>query len=107
MPEIRRTALIYSTEKSLSEHGDSLSGEDKAAIENAISELRTALEGDDADATQSKTEALAQASQKLGEALYKAQQEQASAAAAPGGWRGCHRRRRRFREVDDSKDKSA
>ena len=99
--------LIYSTEKSLSEHGDSLSGEDKAAIENAISELRTALEGDDADAIQSKTEALAQASQKLGEALYKAQQEQASAAAAPGGGEDATVVDADFEEVDDSKDKSA
>ena len=99
--------LIYSTEKSLSEHGDSLSGEDKAAIENAISELRTALEGDDADAIQSKTEALAQASQKLGEALYKAQQEQASAAAASGGGEDATVVDADFEEVDDSKDKSA
>ena len=98
-------SLIYSTEKSLSEHGDSLSGEDKAAIENAVTELRTALEGDDADAIQSKTEALAQASQKLGEALYK--QEQASAAAAQGDGNDATVVDADFEEVDDSKDKSA
>ena len=100
-------SLIHSTEKSLSEHGDSLSGEDRAAIDAAIAELRTTLEGDDADAIQSKTEALALASQKLGEALYKAQQEQASDAAAPGDGEDATVVDADFEEVDDSKDKSA
>ena len=102
-------SLIYSTEKSLSEHGDSLSGEDKAAIESAVADLKTAIEGDDADAIQSKTQALALASQKLGEALYKAQQEQASAAAAPADGTGGEDATvvdADFEEVDDAKDKS-
>ena len=100
-------SLIHSTEKSLSEHGDSLSGEDRVAIDAAIAELRTTLEGDDADAIQSKTEALALVSQKLGEALYKAQQEQASDAAAPGDGEDATVVDADFEEVDDSKDKSA
>ncbi len=102
-------SLIYSTEKSLSEHGDSLSGEDKAAIESAVVDLKTAIEGDDADAIQSKTQALALASQKLGEALYKAQQEQASAAAAPADGTDGEDATvvdADFEEVDDPKDKS-
>ena len=100
-------SLIYSTEKSLSEHGDSLSGEDKAAIESAVADLKTAIEGDDADAIQSKTQALALASQKLGEALYKAQQEQASAAPADGtDGEDATVVDADFEEVDDAKDKS-
>ena len=100
-------SLIYSTEKSLSEHGDSLSGEDKAEIETAVADLKTAIEGDDADAIQSKTQALALASQKLGEALYKAQQEQTDAAAAPGtDGEDATVVDADFEEVDDAKDKS-
>ena len=74
-------SLIYTTEKALAEHGDAVSAEDKAAIEGAVADLKQAMEGDDADAIESSSDALAQASQKLGEAMYKAQQEQ----AAPGG----------------------
>jgi molecular chaperone DnaK len=71
--------LIYSTEKTMGEHGEALSAEDKSAIEDAIANLKTALEGDDVEAITAKTEVLAQAAQKLGEAMYKAQQEDAAA----------------------------
>ena len=64
-------ALIHGTEKNLSEHGDKIGEEDKTAIETAVAELKTALEGDDSDAIKTKTEALAQASMKLGEQIYK------------------------------------
>ena len=74
-------SLIYTTEKALAEHGDAVSAEDRAAIEGAVADLKQAMEGEDADAIESRADALAQASQKLGEAMYKAQQEQ----AAPGG----------------------
>jgi molecular chaperone DnaK len=77
--------LIHTTEKSLTEHGDKISEDEKKAIEDAIAELKTALEGDDQDAIQAKIEALAQASMKLGEAMYKASQE---ADAAAGGAEG-------------------
>jgi molecular chaperone DnaK len=78
--------LIHTTERSLKEHGDKISAEDKKAIEDAIADLKSALEGDDADAIAKKTEALAQASMKLGEAMYKASQEaEAGAAGAAGG----------------------
>ena len=78
--------LIHTTEKSLTEHGDKISEEEKKAIEDAIAELNTALEGDDQDAIQAKIEVLAEASMKLGEAMYKASQE--AAAAAEGGAEG-------------------
>jgi molecular chaperone DnaK len=76
--------LIYTTEKTMAEHGDALSDEDKGAIETAIADLKTAMEGDDVAAIQAKSEALAQAAQKLGEALYKAQQEEAAAGPDMG-----------------------
>jgi molecular chaperone DnaK len=76
--------LIYTTEKTMAEHGDALSDEDKGAIETAIADLKTAMEGDDVAAIQAKSEALAQAAQKLGEALYKAQQEEAAAGSDMG-----------------------
>jgi len=76
-------ALIHATEKSLSEHGDKVDQATKEGIESAISELRTAMEGEDAEAIQSKTQALTEASMKLGEAVYKAQQ--AEQAGPEGG----------------------
>ena len=69
-------AAVHSTEKSLAEHGDKVSAEDKGAIETALADLKTALEGEDAADISAKTNALAQASMKLGEAMYKAQQGQ-------------------------------
>jgi molecular chaperone DnaK len=74
-------ALIHSTTKSLSEFGDKVPAADKSAIETAIADLKSALEGEDADALKDKTNALAQASMKLGEAMYKSQQSQAEADA--------------------------
>jgi molecular chaperone DnaK len=74
-------SLIHSTEKSLKEYGDKVSAEDKTAIETAITDLRGVLDGEDGDAIREKTEALAQASMKLGEAMYKASQAEAEAKA--------------------------
>ena len=65
-------ALIHSTEKMLSEIGDKVSDADKSTIEEGIAELRTALEGDDTEAIKQKVDVLAQASMKLGEAMYQA-----------------------------------
>jgi molecular chaperone DnaK len=72
-------SLINSTEKSLKEHGDKVEAADKEAIEKAKDELAEAAKGDDADVIKSKVEALGQVVQKLGEAVYKAQQEEAQA----------------------------
>jgi molecular chaperone DnaK len=67
-------ALIHSSEKTIEDAGDKVSDADKSTIEAAIAELRGALEGEDVEAITAKSEALAQASMKLGEALYQAQQ---------------------------------
>ncbi|WP_116652436.1 molecular chaperone DnaK [Pelagibacterium sediminicola] len=75
-------SLVHSTEKSLAEHGDKVSADVKAEIEAAIAEAKTALEGDDAEAIKDKADALAQASMKLGEAMYQASQAEAAEAAA-------------------------
>jgi molecular chaperone DnaK len=77
-------ALIHTTEKALAEHGDKVGSSEKSAIETAITELKSALEGDDASAIQAKTQTLAQASMKLGEAMYKAQQGGGEDAEAAG-----------------------
>ena len=74
--------LIDSTEKSLEEHKDKVSAEDKEAIENAIVDLKAALEGDDAEDINAKSQALAEASMKMGQAIYEAQQSDEEAAAA-------------------------
>ena len=66
-------ALVHQTEKALAEHGDKVEASEKSAIEAAVTELKSALEGDDASAIQAKTQSLMQASMKLGEAMYKAQ----------------------------------
>ena len=67
-------SLINSTEKTLKEHGDKISPAEKSAIETSIGELKTAVEAEDLTVIKEKTEALMQASMKLGEAMYKAQQ---------------------------------
>jgi len=67
-------ALVHSSEKSLAEFGDKVAPADKSAIEQAVAELKSALEGDDAEAIRAKTQTLVQASMKLGEAMYQSQQ---------------------------------
>lgn len=71
-------AMIHATEKSLEELGDELPEEEKQAAEDALVDLKTALEGDDADDIKAKTEALSQASMKLGELAYRKAQEDAA-----------------------------
>ena len=72
-------ALVHSTEKALAEHGSKVAESERRAIEDAVSDLKEALKGDDAEAIKAKTNTLAQASMKLGEAMYK-QQAEADAA---------------------------
>lgn len=71
-------ALVHSTEKALAEHGAKIAETERRAIEDAVSDLKEALKGDDAEAIKAKTNTLAQASMKLGEAMY-AQQAEADA----------------------------
>ncbi|MDN4987698.1 molecular chaperone DnaK [Bradyrhizobium sp. USDA 4472] len=72
-------ALVHSTEKALAEHGSKVAETERRAIEDAVSDLKEALKGSDAEAIKAKTNTLAQASMKLGEAMYK-QQAEADAA---------------------------
>ncbi|MFC3229967.1 molecular chaperone DnaK [Marinibaculum pumilum] len=78
-------AVIHTTERSMAELGDKLAADDKAAAETAIAELKTALEGDNLDEIKAKTEALAQASMKIGEAVYKQQQDGGDAGGDAAG----------------------
>jgi len=103
-------ALVHSTDKSLKDYGDKVSAADKTAIETALADLKSALEGDNADAVKEKTNALAQASMKLGEAMYAAAQANAPGGDAPGGDSGAKNEDvvdADFEEVDDDKKKSA
>jgi molecular chaperone DnaK len=106
-------ALVHTTEKSLAEYGSKVSDADRAAIENALSDLKEALKGDDAAAVKAKAQTLAQASMKLGEAMYAAQQQQQSGAGDAddsGGASGGEKEDvvdAEFTEVDDDKKKSA
>ena len=68
-------SLVFSTEKSLKEHGDKISVEEKKAIEDGIGDLKKSLEGTDAEDIKKKTQNLIQVSMKLGEAVYKSQQK--------------------------------
>jgi molecular chaperone DnaK len=102
-------SLIHSTEKALSEHGDKVGGEERTAIENAMAALKETIKSEDVDAIQAKTQALAQASMKLGEAMYKAQQEP---GAPTGGEAGGSQPDdnvvdAEFSEVDDNAKKGA
>ena len=76
-------ALVHATEKSLEEHGDKVTAEDKEAIQDALSSLQTALkDGTNAEDIKTKTQNLSQASMKLGEAIYKSSQQEAEAEPA-------------------------
>jgi len=68
-------SLVFSTEKSLKEHGDKISDAEKKAIEDGIADLKKSLEGTDNEDIKKKTQDLIQASMKLGEAVYKSQQK--------------------------------
>jgi molecular chaperone DnaK len=80
-------SLIHTTEKTLSEYGDKISEEDKASIESAVQELKDELakgeDDTDAEAIKTKTDALMEVSMKLGEAMYKAQQEAEGGEGGP------------------------
>jgi len=82
-------ALVHSTDKMLKDFGDKVRAEDKAAVEAAVAELKTAAEGEDVEAIKQKVDAVAQASMKLGEAMYQASQggtgEAGPSAEAGGG----------------------
>jgi len=103
-------ALVHSTEKALAEHGDKVGAEERTSIENALAALKEAVKGDDAEDIKAKTNTLAQASMKLGEAMYKAQQAGDAAADAARDGAGNAPNAKddnvvdaEFSEVDDNK----
>ena len=75
-------ALVHSSEKSLKEYGDKVSEADRTAISEAIAALKTAAEGEDADAIEARSQTLAEVSMKLGQAMYEASQKEAAEADA-------------------------
>ncbi len=109
-------AMIHSTEKSMKDLGDKVSAGDKSRVEAAIGELREALKSEDVEAIKAKTNALTQASMKLGEALYGAQQPGGPGGPDAGGGGGGEQKKNGsgenvvdadFEEVKDDKKKSA
>jgi molecular chaperone DnaK len=78
-------ALVHSTERMLKDFGDKVAATDKSTVEAAVAELKTAIQGEDVAAIKQKVDALAQASMKLGEAMYAASQ---GAAGGGGGGAG-------------------
>jgi len=106
-------AVIHSTEKALAEHGDKVTEEEKGAITTALEDLKGSLEAGDPETISAKTQTLIQASMKLGEAMYKAQQASEGAggegeAHATGGAHGEDVVDAEFEEVDgDDHKKSA
>ena len=101
-------AMIHSSEKTLTEHGDKVSPEDKSAIESAMTALKSALEGEDVEGIKARTNELVQASMKLGEAMYKAQQtDAANPGAGPSEPKNDDVIDADFKEVGDDKKKSA
>ena len=78
--------LVYSTEKTLKEHGEKVSAEIRGNIESALNNLKEAAKGEDGDAIKKAMENLGQASQELGKILYEeAAKKQGTAGAQPGG----------------------
>jgi molecular chaperone DnaK len=106
-------ALVHSTEKSLFEFGSKVNDADRSAIENALSDLKQALKEEDADADtiKAKAQTLAQASMKLGEAMYAAQKQGPDGGGdGPASGDGSDKEDvvdAEFTEVDDDKKKSA
>jgi len=99
-------ALVHSTEKALAEHGSKVGEGERRAIEDALSDLREALKGDDAEAIKAKSNTLAQASMKLGEAMYAQAQKDETAPGGDAGHAGAPKDDvvdAEFTEVDDDK----
>jgi molecular chaperone DnaK len=102
-------SLIHSSEKSLKDYGDKVSADDRQAIETALADLKSAVEASEPDAEdiKTKTNALAEASMKLGQAMYEASQAEAAAndAAADAAKDGDNVVDADFEEISDDDDK--
>jgi molecular chaperone DnaK len=105
-------SVVHTAERQLAEHGGKVTPADKQAIETAVEALKVALQGEDLADITAKTEAALQASMKLGEAVYKAEQSAGQSAPqdaggpAPGGSANDDIVDADFEEVDDDKTKS-
>jgi molecular chaperone DnaK len=77
-------AMVHSVQKALTEYGDKIEAGERSRIESAIKEAEEAIKGNDKAAIESKTQALATASQKLGEKIYAQQQADGGAAGGAG-----------------------
>jgi molecular chaperone DnaK len=102
-------ALVHSTERALTEHGSKVSDAERTAIENALADLKESLKSGEAAEIQAKTNTLAQASMKLGEAMYKAQQAEGQPADDSESATGADGKKEdvvdaEFTEVDDDKN---
>jgi len=80
----RADTLVYSTEKLLSEQGDKVPADDKAAVESTLADLKLALNGTDAEPINTAAEALSVATQKMSQALYEQASTADAAAGSPG-----------------------
>ena len=104
-------SMIYTTEKNVGEYGDQIPEEDKATIETDLAALKEAMEGEDSEAIKAATATLTQSSMKLGEAMYKASQEESDDDPMSDGQAEAPEDDvvdADFEEVDDEKkDKSA
>ena len=98
-------ALIHSSEKSLGEYGEKISEDDRKAIEDAIAELKAATEGDDLEDIKAKTQTLAEASMKLGQAMYEASQAEAAESDAAADAKADDVVDADFEEIDEDDDK--
>jgi molecular chaperone DnaK len=78
-------ALVHSTEKMLKDFGEKVPAVDKRVVETALADLKSALQGEDKDLIKQKVDAMAQASMKLGEALYQSNQGAAAGSGGSGG----------------------
>jgi molecular chaperone DnaK len=105
--------LAAQIEKDLKEHGEKVAPADKTAIETALAAVKDAVNGDDAEKIKSTTQALMQASMKLGEAVYAANKKAAegeeggSTGSSQSGKDGDNVVDAQFEEVKDDKKKSA
>jgi molecular chaperone DnaK len=98
-------AMVHSVEKNLKEHGDKLAEADKGEAEAAVAATKAAMEGTDAAVLKTASDRLAQAAMKIGEAVYKAQQETPAPGAtdAPGAKAEDNVVDAEFEEVHDKK----
>ncbi len=98
-------SLVYATEKSLKEHGDKISGDERLNVERALNETKETLKGNDTEAIKKAKETLTAASHKLAEAIYKDAQKKAQEQQAAGGAQGTEGRQEQQAGPEKEEDK--